>query len=337
MYENRHGRFTAVDPLLASGKSPNPQTFNRFVYVLNNPLILTDPDGLQVGTAAGKVYQRGNSFAIFRGKPYAGYKPVTRTINAQTTIGRVQHYLTVTPGGWTIGDRIDNLKFASPTAPVSQGPPVENAAIRALATGVSNGVYDGTIGTLKGIGNAPAVGLNGVTGTLLNHGPGTLYFQGTNPLAVPLPFAYNNARQASYGSAGSTGTLFGAGLANGVFAGVGSSLPLVPQNTSLFRAVSRAELDDIANFGGFRPNPNMQGYQEVKLFATSADDAAQFGRNNFGLDRVPNFIVQTEAPSGVMNNSFRTTMDSMNAVTLPSEQLSLLRNTRVCIFSPNCR
>ena len=25
MYENRHGRFTAIDPLLASGKSANPQ------------------------------------------------------------------------------------------------------------------------------------------------------------------------------------------------------------------------------------------------------------------------------------------------------------------------
>ncbi len=49
MYENRHGRFTAVDPLLASGKSVDPQTFNRYVYVLNNPLILTDPSGLQAG------------------------------------------------------------------------------------------------------------------------------------------------------------------------------------------------------------------------------------------------------------------------------------------------
>ena len=46
MYENRHARFTAIDPLLASGKSANPQTFNRYVYVLNNPLILTDPTGL---------------------------------------------------------------------------------------------------------------------------------------------------------------------------------------------------------------------------------------------------------------------------------------------------
>ena len=48
-YNNSHGRFTAVDPLLASGKSANPQTFNRYAYVLNNPLRLTDPSGLQAG------------------------------------------------------------------------------------------------------------------------------------------------------------------------------------------------------------------------------------------------------------------------------------------------
>ena len=46
MYDNRYGRFTAVDPLLASGKSADPQTFNRYVYVINNPLKFTDPTGL---------------------------------------------------------------------------------------------------------------------------------------------------------------------------------------------------------------------------------------------------------------------------------------------------
>ncbi len=45
-YNNQHGRFTAVDPLLASGKSANPQTFNRFVYVGNKPTTTTDPTGL---------------------------------------------------------------------------------------------------------------------------------------------------------------------------------------------------------------------------------------------------------------------------------------------------
>jgi RHS repeat-associated protein len=45
MYENRHGRFTAVDPLMASGNAADPQTFNRYVYVGNCPLIITDPTG----------------------------------------------------------------------------------------------------------------------------------------------------------------------------------------------------------------------------------------------------------------------------------------------------
>jgi RHS repeat-associated protein len=45
-YNNKHGRFTAVDPLLASGKSSNPQTFNRYVYCLNNPINCVDPTGL---------------------------------------------------------------------------------------------------------------------------------------------------------------------------------------------------------------------------------------------------------------------------------------------------
>lgn len=46
MYENRYGRFTAVDPLLASGKSSNPQSFNRYVYTLNSPLNYIDPSGM---------------------------------------------------------------------------------------------------------------------------------------------------------------------------------------------------------------------------------------------------------------------------------------------------
>jgi RHS repeat-associated protein len=51
-YNDAHGRFTAVDPLLASGKSVNPQTFNRYVYTMNRPLILTDETGLQAGKKA---------------------------------------------------------------------------------------------------------------------------------------------------------------------------------------------------------------------------------------------------------------------------------------------
>ncbi len=39
------GRFTSPDSLLSSGRTENPQTWNRFNYVLGNPLKLFDPSG----------------------------------------------------------------------------------------------------------------------------------------------------------------------------------------------------------------------------------------------------------------------------------------------------
>jgi RHS repeat-associated protein len=44
-YNFYHGRFTTVDPFLASGDSSNPQSFNRYAYAGNNPTLRTDPDG----------------------------------------------------------------------------------------------------------------------------------------------------------------------------------------------------------------------------------------------------------------------------------------------------
>ena len=40
------GRFTSPDPLMASGRPNNPQTWNRYTYTLNNPLRYIDPLGL---------------------------------------------------------------------------------------------------------------------------------------------------------------------------------------------------------------------------------------------------------------------------------------------------
>ncbi|HEX8162591.1 MAG TPA: RHS repeat-associated core domain-containing protein [Pyrinomonadaceae bacterium] len=47
-YSSPQGRFTSVDPLLASGDIENPQTWNRYNYALNNPLMFTDPTGMYV-------------------------------------------------------------------------------------------------------------------------------------------------------------------------------------------------------------------------------------------------------------------------------------------------
>jgi len=45
-YNPTHGRFTSVDPLTASASIRNPQTFNRYSYVLNSPYKFNDPLGL---------------------------------------------------------------------------------------------------------------------------------------------------------------------------------------------------------------------------------------------------------------------------------------------------
>jgi RHS repeat-associated protein len=45
-YSSLIGRFTSPDPLLSSGKPLQPQSWNRYSYVLNNPLKFVDPKGL---------------------------------------------------------------------------------------------------------------------------------------------------------------------------------------------------------------------------------------------------------------------------------------------------
>jgi RHS repeat-associated protein len=45
-FASTQGRFTSVDPMMASAKLSNPQTMNRYTYVVNNPLRYIDPNGL---------------------------------------------------------------------------------------------------------------------------------------------------------------------------------------------------------------------------------------------------------------------------------------------------
>ncbi|HEU4713078.1 MAG TPA: RHS repeat-associated core domain-containing protein [Pyrinomonadaceae bacterium] len=44
-YSSTQGRFTSPDPLSASGEQIVPQSWNRYSYVLDNPLKLLDPEG----------------------------------------------------------------------------------------------------------------------------------------------------------------------------------------------------------------------------------------------------------------------------------------------------
>src|ERR1700735_338098 len=45
-YTSRQGRWLAPDPYSGSYDLTNPQSMNRYGYVLNNPMSLLDPSGL---------------------------------------------------------------------------------------------------------------------------------------------------------------------------------------------------------------------------------------------------------------------------------------------------
>jgi RHS repeat-associated protein len=111
MYENRFGRFTAVDPLLASGKSANPQTFNRYVYVGNNPIIVTDPLGLDWF----KKFNKEKNLWEYNERGGEGWDPVTYNESGYFTVnnwcwegecgsGNATAYL-YQSGGWDLGER----------------------------------------------------------------------------------------------------------------------------------------------------------------------------------------------------------------------------------------
>lgn len=57
-FASAQGRFTSVDPLLASGRPINPQSWNRYSYALNRPLSFIDPSGMFPDLASlGELFQ----------------------------------------------------------------------------------------------------------------------------------------------------------------------------------------------------------------------------------------------------------------------------------------
>ena len=52
-YSSSLSRFLSTDPAESSARERNPQSWNRYTYVLNNPLVLVDPDGANARWATG--------------------------------------------------------------------------------------------------------------------------------------------------------------------------------------------------------------------------------------------------------------------------------------------
>jgi hypothetical protein len=97
--------------------------------------------------------------------------------------------------------------------------------------------------------------------------------------------------------------------------------------------VSKSELDDIINFGGLRQRPGGLSY-EGKLFATSAEYAASFGRINYRLDTTigldnPFHIIEANVPEALMRHFEFRILDFMPAVYVAEDLLPLLNRHAV--------
>jgi RHS repeat-associated protein len=198
-YHSSVGRFTAVDPLLASGKSANPQTFNRYVYSLNSPIVLSDPSGLQVG---------GNNQRCPDPCP-----------NRAGTIS---------------GSGSDTtLNFNRPIADVTitaELPPVEAAAINQLTREMQPTLDDAADGAKKAIPNFFINTWNFATNAAMNNGN---YSGVSNPNPFYIdPYEYISQRAADYGSAGEFAVGAAPGVVAPVFAG-SRAISVVPKGNEL--------------------------------------------------------------------------------------------------------
>jgi RHS repeat-associated protein len=93
-YSSTQGRFTSADPLLASAERSDPQTWNRYTYVTNNPLGFTDPTGERRNPVTGRrginpVPANGTLGGVRsnRGNPHVGEWGMTRSGGTQAHWG----------------------------------------------------------------------------------------------------------------------------------------------------------------------------------------------------------------------------------------------------------
>jgi RHS repeat-associated protein len=91
-YSNMQGRFTSVDPLMASAQASNPQTWNRYTYALNNPLNYVDPTGLDP-----------DKYWLYDGYKYYSVNQDQRDSMLQETYDDGSHVYTEVPTGTNIG------------------------------------------------------------------------------------------------------------------------------------------------------------------------------------------------------------------------------------------
>jgi RHS repeat-associated protein len=313
MYEAAAGRFLSIDPLAESDHNQTP-----YHYVLNNPALLIDPAGTHWSYNPTNYNAAEMQLGNMQGRMFEGYM-----------------------GQQLIAVSVGNIMKGTPTSVTEmqiyaqyKGLPSEM-----ISAAVSNARRNGSL-----LPQAPDFG-KGNTGSYSNL---PLDYMNTFAQATEtaFPFLGSLSRMGMAAASGDAGGVARNGILYGIqgaVAPIASELAisrltsfLMPSSTStnLYRAVFSEELNDISTIGGFR---NVGGYVTGKLFATSAQDAGNYGRILYHFEKQPFTVVQTSIPNKYFPELFIGAMDEMKAVSVPNGLLPSLSQPTIMssTFLPN--
>jgi len=159
-YDSISGRFTTVDPLLNIQTAiRDPQQWNRYAYVLNNPVRYTDPDGRCVEDLCAVEFAMG-LLAIKATQDVAGY--------LQSPQGQEQLRVMVSSLGQMVTTATEGVRswFQTETRPGRLGKPDHRATVEEEAARIAGRPerFIPTLGGKKDVRIADAVGTNPETG-----------------------------------------------------------------------------------------------------------------------------------------------------------------------------
>jgi len=201
---NEHTHFTTIDPLLASGRSANPQSFNRYVYAGNNPIPRSDPTGEDwiVEVVKGTV---GKNEVNVERPVWLPKGDVPSDIPRAPSIWETNYggkgFQALDPNS----ERSSEVFKTREEAQAWLHHNVGDARVHALSSAISQGADEAATGLAKGTGNFGIETLNFLTQ------PGGMYGSALgipNPFRIE-PFEYESPREAKFGSGARVGLAAG--------------------------------------------------------------------------------------------------------------------------------
>ena len=262
LYDPITGRHVSADPTIPDPK--DQQAFNRFSYVLNNALAYTDPTGL--GPEAVFTTLSNPFWAFASQANEAATKKDERKCPAM--------WVCIWPGDLEQDEKGD---IRLPNKPKQAVKSAEDILHEAQDVWQGRGCKSPTIQCSE-----------------------------RNEVLWQIYSKYLEKHQAlETFDVDLLGVVFPVGRAFSIGRGAAESAAASAAKettTTLYRAVSRAELDSVAKLGGFSPGPGAMGN---KWFAESATDAAAWGKKFYAFDKEAVFTLRVEVPNDLARQMMR--------------------------------